>query len=51
MPPGNCRRRPEGKLRLNEALQRLAQLDEATQRPDQAAEWRKKQAELETDEK
>jgi WD40 repeat protein/serine/threonine protein kinase len=42
---------PEGKVRLNETLQRLAQLYEATQRPDQAVEWRKKLAELETDKK
>ena len=38
-------------LRLREALQRLAQLDEATGRPEQAAEWRKRLAELETDKK
>jgi lipopolysaccharide biosynthesis regulator YciM len=42
---------PEGKVRLNETLQRLAQLYEATKRPDQAVEWRKKLAELETDKK
>ncbi len=42
---------PEGKVRLNETLQRLAQLYEATQRPDQAVEWRKKLAELEPDKK
>jgi serine/threonine protein kinase len=39
---------PEGKARLNETLQRLAQLYDATQRPEQAAEWRKKLTELET---
>ncbi|HEX4120922.1 MAG TPA: tetratricopeptide repeat protein [Verrucomicrobiae bacterium] len=42
---------PEGKVRLNETLQRLAQLYDATQRPDQALKWRKKLAELETDKK
>ena len=42
---------PEGKMRLNETLQRLAQLYDATQRPEQAVEWRKKLAELETDKK
>ena len=42
---------PEGKVRLNEALKRLAQLYDATQRPDEAAEWKKKLAELEPDKK
>ena len=42
---------PEGKVRLNETLQRLAQLCDATQRPEQAVEWRKKLAELETNKK
>jgi hypothetical protein len=32
--------------RLKEALQRLVQLHDATQRPEQAVEWRKKLAEL-----
>jgi hypothetical protein len=32
----------EGKLRLRETLQRLVQLYEATTRPDQAAEWKRK---------
>jgi Flp pilus assembly protein TadD len=32
----------EGRLRLKEALQRLVQLHEATDRPDQAAEWKRK---------
>jgi hypothetical protein len=36
----------EGKPRLSEALQRLIRLYEATGRPDQAAEWKKKLAEL-----
>jgi serine/threonine protein kinase/tetratricopeptide (TPR) repeat protein len=37
---------PEGKPRLSETLQRLVQLDEATDRPDQAAEWKKKLTEF-----
>jgi eukaryotic-like serine/threonine-protein kinase len=41
----------EGKVRLNEALKRLAQLYDTTQRPEQAVEWRKKLAELEPDKK
>ncbi len=36
---------------FKEAIQRLAQLDEETGRPEQAAGWRKKLAELETDKK
>ena len=32
----------EGKVRLSETLQRLVQLYEATNRPDQAAEWKQK---------
>lgn len=39
------------KVRLNEALQRLVQLYDATQRPEQAVEWRKKLAALEADKK
>jgi TPR repeat protein len=42
---------PQGKVRLNETLQRLAQLYDATLRPNQALEWRKKLAELEGDKK
>jgi serine/threonine protein kinase/tetratricopeptide (TPR) repeat protein len=42
---------PEGKVRLNEAVKRLAQLYDATQRPEQAAEWRNKLTELDTDKK
>ena len=38
-------------LRLQEALQRLVQLYEATGRAEQAAEWRKKLAEREADKK
>ena len=38
---------PQGKVRLNETLQRLAQLYDDTHRPEQAVEWRKKLAELE----
>lgn len=34
----------EGKARLSEAVQRLVQLYEAADRPDQAAEWKKKLA-------
>lgn len=34
------------KPRLKESLQRLVQLYEATGRPDQAAEWKKKLAEF-----
>ena len=37
---------PVGKVRLREALQRLAQLCAATGHPDQAAEWRRKMAEF-----
>ena len=33
---------PQGKLRLTEALQRLVDLYDATDRKDKAAEWRKK---------
>ena len=40
-----------GKQYLREALQRLAQLYEETNRPDQAAEWKKQLAELDTDKK
>jgi hypothetical protein len=36
-----------GKPRLQEALQRLVQLCEATGRTDQAAEWKQKLAEFE----
>jgi len=36
-----------GKPRLHEALQRLVQLYESTGRPDQAAEWKQKLAEIE----
>ena len=32
---------PQGKDRLTEALERLVQLYEATDKPDEAAEWRK----------
>ena len=42
---------PAGKLRLKQALQRLAQLNEATGRPEQAAEWKKKLAEFDKTEK
>lgn len=35
-----------GRPRLKEALQRLVQLYGATNRPDQAAEWKKKLAEF-----
>jgi tetratricopeptide (TPR) repeat protein len=38
---------PQGKVRLKETLQRLAQLYDDTHRPEQAVEWRKKLAELE----
>jgi len=34
----------EGKARLSEAVQRLVQLYQAADRPDQAAEWKKKLA-------
>jgi len=37
--------------RLKQSLQRLAQLDEETGRPEQAAEWRQKLAELGSDKK
>jgi eukaryotic-like serine/threonine-protein kinase len=37
-----------GRSRLKETLQRLVQLYEATARPDQAAEWKQKLAELES---
>ena len=40
-----------GKQSLREALQRLAQLYEETNRPGQAAEWKKQLAELDTDKK
>jgi len=36
----------EGKVRLKEALQRLVRLCEATNRPDQAAEWKGNLAEF-----
>ena len=36
----------EGKLRLKDAIQRLAQLYDATGRSDQSAEWKKKLAEF-----
>jgi len=36
----------EGKVRLSETLQRLVKLCEATSRPNQAAEWKQKLAEL-----
>ncbi len=42
---------PEGKVCLNETLQRLIQLYEATHRAEQAAEWRKNLAALEADQK
>ena len=32
---------PEGKVRLTEALERLVQLDEALEKKDEAAKWRK----------
>jgi hypothetical protein len=32
----------DGRLRLKETLQRLVQLYEETNRPDQAAEWKQK---------
>ena len=35
-----------GKVRLKEALQRLVQLYEETNRPEKAAEWRQKLAEI-----
>ncbi len=41
----------DGKQYLREALQRLAQLYEDTNRPGQAAEWKKQLAELDTDKK
>jgi tetratricopeptide (TPR) repeat protein len=37
-----------GRVRLDQALQRLVQLYEATGRPDQAAEWQKRLAEFDT---
>ena len=37
----------DGKVRLKEALQRLAQLYEATGQAEKAAEWKKKLAEFE----
>jgi hypothetical protein len=40
---------PRARTNLEEALQRLAQLDEETGRPAQAAEWKHKLAELGTD--
>jgi len=33
---------PQAKVRLTEALERLVQLYEATDKPDEAARWRKK---------
>ena len=33
---------PQGKVRLSEAIQRLIDLYTAWDKPDQAAEWRKK---------
>ena len=42
---------PDGKVRLNETLQRLAQLCDATHRSEQAEEWRKKLIELEREKK
>jgi hypothetical protein len=33
---------PEGKPRVTEALERVVQLYEATNKPDEAAKWRKK---------
>ena len=36
-----------GKLRLKETLQRLVQLYDATDRPDQAAAWKQKLPEFE----
>ena len=36
----------QGKVRLSEATQRLVHLYEATDRPDQAAEWKQKLAEF-----
>ena len=41
----------EGKPRLRETLQRLVQLYEATNRPNQAAEWKQKLAEFDKTEK
>ncbi len=41
----------DGKQYLKEALRRLAQLYEETNRPGQAAEWKKQLAELDTDKK
>jgi hypothetical protein len=37
---------PSGKVRLKQALQRLAQLYEATNRPDEAAQWKQKLADF-----
>ncbi len=42
---------PEGKPRLREALQRLVQLYEVTDQPDQAAQWKYKLAESDTTQK
>lgn len=42
---------PEGKPRLPEALQRVVTLYEQTSRPNQAAEWKRKLAELDKTEK
>jgi hypothetical protein len=41
----------EGRVRLKETLQRLAQLYDDTGRPEQAVEWRKKLVEWEPDKK
>jgi hypothetical protein len=41
----------EGKPRLRETLQRVVQLYEATNRPDQAAGWKRKLAEFDATEK
>jgi hypothetical protein len=37
---------PQGKVRIQESLQRLVQLYEATGEPEKAAEWNKKLAEF-----